>query len=1017
MKKLISFLLALVLLCGLLPAAVPVSAAADDQTATENGGLKLNKTAEYDEDNDQYWITLEAYATGTSTTINTAAPVDFVLVLDQSGSMADAMSTSNYNAYTGNERQNSNLYTKRHDTSNNQSSRNLHYKDGSTYYPVYVTRSQTYVYTALPATTTNTTYYSKRNNLYADSTGATKVDVSWDIEDWSVTYTYKVNGTTYTSSGRETVPSFITDGTCTFYERSTVNTYTYTYVKNNATYTIGTSTGDDTLFTDKTLYSYTSDTSTTRLESMMSAANTFADSVHKKAVEDNLNHRVAVVGFASDTSTYRNTEVLTGVTVESGNYIQNNGPSTGNSYYYYPEHYNYQGTQYGDRNINTAYKNALQNMNTDAGYENVTNAIGYLTARGGTQTDHGLAMAKGIFGQNPIAAGENRKRVVVLLTDGIPTGNSNRYDSTVFDDAKDIADDLKDKDQYNAIIYTIGIFDGANAEKAGSVGIGSSDADKGNYVCQWLSSNNGTPPTSGADSYYLSASTQESLNKIFLKIAGELKTTTSASTELGTATTVQDVVAPQFQLPNDFDASKVELKTYPCNGVDSSGNPTFSSTANADAMGAVATIDTNGKLNVTGFDYKENWCGQATDASGTKTYCGNKLVIRFPVKVKDGFLGGNDVYTNTEAKVYPSPEDAALGADAVGTFPRPHVNVPIGTITVTTTDKNVYLTQIPEENTLKSGITVKCGNVDITDPSQLESWQTEYVTITTDVTTPTDFDATTDDTGSVTVKVTPNATADTTKPGKVATEQTGTGTYKINVFKPELTFTDGEVWYGDTAPTDYTDNLTKTVWKHGSDEADETMGEAPKLTITYTPDADKIVDNKVATKSDIPVKATVSIGNKDVTEYTTFVHGTCNVDGCTWNEAKGDENGDPAFLLHVKTCSLTIKKTGNVDGNDYFVFDIKQDGKAYTQATIKGTGSVTITGLPVGTYDVSEDGSTAWRYESTLINSSSSVTLSSTDPDATVTCTNTKTENKWLNDFTRVTNIYGATSGEFDGNN
>lgn len=1017
MKKLISFLLALVLLCGLLPAAVPVSAAADDQTTPENGGLKLNKTAEYDEENDQYWITLEAYATGTSTTINTAAPVDFVLVLDQSGSMANKMSTNNYNAYTGDERKNSNLYTKRHDNSNNQNSRNLHYKDGSTYYPVYVTRSQTYVYTALPATTTNTTYNSKQNNLYADPNGNTRVEVSWSFSI-PIQYTYKIGDNILTSSGREEVPSFISDGSYTFYERSSVNTYTYTYVKNGATYPIGTSTGDDTLFTDATLYSYTSDTSATRLDSLITAANTFADSVHKKAVEDNLDHRVAVVGFASNTSSYKNTEVLTGVTVSDGRYITDNGPSTW-PYYYYPKHYNYQGTQYGDRNINTAYKNALQDMKTDAGYKNVTDAIGYLTAYGGTQTDHGLAMAKGIFEQNPIQAGESRKRVVVLLTDGIPTGDGSDYSSSTYSSAKTIADTLKGS-SYNAIIYTIGIFDGANAEKAGSVDRDSSDADKGNYVCQQLSSNNGTPPTSGADSYYLSASTQESLNKIFLKIAGELKTTTSASTELGTSTTVQDVVAPQFQLPDGFVANQVELKTYPCNGVDSSGNPTFSSTANTlesvafDAMGAEATVDTNGKLNVNGFDYKENWCGQATDASGGKTYCGNKLVIRFPVEVKDGFLGGNDVYTNTEAKVYPSPEDAALGVDAVGTFPRPQVNVPIGTITVTTTDKNVYLTQIPDDETLKSGITVKCGDVDITDPSKLADWQTAYVDITTTVTTPDGFDATADDTGKVTATVSPKTSANTSKPGKAATEQTETGTYKINVFKPELTFIDGEVWYGDTAPTDYTTNKTKEVWKHDSVEADtETMGEAPQLTITCTP-GDGIDDGKVATKSDIPVKATVSIGNTDVTKYTNFVHGKCDVTGCTWDAEVND--GDPAFLLHVKTCSLTITKTGDtVDGSDYFVFDIKQDGKAYTQATIKGTGSVTITGLPVGTYDVSEDGSTAWRYTSSMA-PNSSVTLSSANPAATVTCTNTKTENKWLNDFTRVTNVYGATSGVLDGN-
>lgn len=55
---------------------------------TDNG-LILDKTATYNASAKTVTIRLEAYTTGTVTTTTTTVPVDIVLVLDQSGSMAD----------------------------------------------------------------------------------------------------------------------------------------------------------------------------------------------------------------------------------------------------------------------------------------------------------------------------------------------------------------------------------------------------------------------------------------------------------------------------------------------------------------------------------------------------------------------------------------------------------------------------------------------------------------------------------------------------------------------------------------------------------------------------------------------------------------------------------------------------------------------------------------------------------------------------------------------------------------
>ena len=62
-------------------------------------GLILNKTATPVEGSaDDYKITLEAYTTGTVSTSETTKPTDIVLVLDQSGSMDDNMTSYTYTA-------------------------------------------------------------------------------------------------------------------------------------------------------------------------------------------------------------------------------------------------------------------------------------------------------------------------------------------------------------------------------------------------------------------------------------------------------------------------------------------------------------------------------------------------------------------------------------------------------------------------------------------------------------------------------------------------------------------------------------------------------------------------------------------------------------------------------------------------------------------------------------------------------------------------------------------------------
>lgn len=66
-------------------------------TVTEDG-LVMSKTVTKGEGDDQFLLTLEAYATGSTTTTTTKKPVDIVLVLDVSGSMDENLMNYTYNS-------------------------------------------------------------------------------------------------------------------------------------------------------------------------------------------------------------------------------------------------------------------------------------------------------------------------------------------------------------------------------------------------------------------------------------------------------------------------------------------------------------------------------------------------------------------------------------------------------------------------------------------------------------------------------------------------------------------------------------------------------------------------------------------------------------------------------------------------------------------------------------------------------------------------------------------------------
>lgn len=321
-SKAISFLLSLSILASMIiPGTLALPASADDTPEDPKKGMEISKTATPNEDG-TYTITLEAYATGEkiSTEVTKDVPTDIVLVLDQSGSMTKNMNTYDFRAYTN--KSNNDYYNLRH----NGGSSNLYYKleDGS-YATVSVEQTQTgskATYTKCPASWKNYKYSYNAKNLYAKvGDEYQKVTLTRSgVAELDYTYTFE-DGTTFKSSGYFESPGdfggrgplYVLDGITYEYR------YTYSYTdKDGASHQIGTSDGANNQPTDFILYERYQDGTVTRLQALKTAVTGFSNAVAEKAAgkdgqlgtNDDVDHRIAVVGFASQSGYGNNTELL-----------------------------------------------------------------------------------------------------------------------------------------------------------------------------------------------------------------------------------------------------------------------------------------------------------------------------------------------------------------------------------------------------------------------------------------------------------------------------------------------------------------------------------------------------------------------------------------------------------------------------------------------------------------------------------------------------------------------------------
>lgn len=697
-----------------------------------------------------------------------------------------------------------------------------------------------------------------------------------------------------------------------------------------------------------------------RLLALKTAATTFVNQVSKEATENNVDHRIAIVGFSSDG--YNNTEILTGCAVNNNNGVQYVAkPSSGTSRDY-------------SKYISACGTALVTPQSAKA-------AINYLEAAGGTETDKGMQMAKDIL-DNDSKKNDDRNRVVVLFTDGVPLIYTNEYNSQSTTDRANRAISISNGICDKATVYTVGVFSGANGDLSNGLPANTGNwngANKPNRFMHLVSSNypdatamNVTGEKNSSlkndDSYYLSAGDAATLNSIFEKIGNNIS---AHSIELGEEAQVRDIVSPYFTAPANADGITVyaEKATY------SGGEYTWTRDDTYTGMTAAVNGST---VTVTGFDYDANFVSETgrkeTNPKENGDFHGRRLVVEFNVTVKPEFLGGNYVPTNRpDSGVY----------DKTGTivenFEYPTVSIPVKAPTLTAADKNIYYngTQLTASDLCQAEIPTNMG---------------DYVTLSfaADKT----ISSTEDGNYTVTVTATPKYTID----GQEQSTATATTTASVAVYKPEITFNDSRINYGDTA--DYNSNGGAVVWKHGNDVAvaANMTGTAPALTYAYDPAA-------AAFTKDTYVKVTVSANGETLpADVVTFLHDdTCDFPGCS-------SSFDPAqgqFIVHINVFDLTIQKTAKagttIDPNQTFVFKVKNNDNGKTmEIVITGAGQKTVKSLPMGSYTITEDTGWSWQYRPT--EATQTITVSETSK--TVTFENEKTPTNWLTSIADVINTW-----------
>lgn len=245
----------------------------------------------------------------------------------------------------------------------------------------------------------------------------------------------------------------------------------------------------------------------------------------------------------------------------------------------------------------------------------IDNWIDNLGANGATNTAAGFKSAKEIFDNSSNWAGvhqnQNRKKLIVFLTDGVPTTYSD-FNENVATSTVTTATTLKGA-SYNAEIYSLGIFDAA--KYTGSLGNNANIKKVSKFMKDVASD----------DSKYMTADSVQGLYDIFNSITDNMPTSVTA--------TITDVIDSRFELTT---GEKDRLK----------------------GRGATVAENDDGTTTVT-------WTNTTVNSKTGNTPGWHETI---EIKAKDDFIGGNMIPTN-------GPASGITVGDNTKYFPQPSVNV------------------------------------------------------------------------------------------------------------------------------------------------------------------------------------------------------------------------------------------------------------------------------------------------------------------------------------------------------
>lgn len=590
---------------------------------------------------------------------------------------------------------------------------------------------------------------------------------------------------------------------------------------------------------------------TKKLTALKNAVNNFIDQVAAKEAADGVKHQISIVKFAGETTDK----------VGNDTYDETTG-------------------MWPFEETNTYNYSQIVKGLTDAkdGQSTLKSTVNALKAGGATSADYGMKHAQTVLA----GARSDATKVIVMFTDGEPNHYSG-FDQDVADAAIYAAKQLKDS---GATVYTVGCMDGANGTPVTSW-YGVKDVNKymhlvsSNYKNAESMSSPGTstyPP--GGKSYYLSAGNSTELNNVFENISSQIG---GSDAELTSSSVLKDAVTPYFEIP-DGASAQVTLKTADY-GVKDDGTPGFSNEKTITDGSVKATVSDNA-VSVTGFDYSANWCGPRTDAAGSTTYSGQKLIVEFTIQPTAAFLGGNGVQTNvgTDDGIYAPGETTP-----VEKFDPQQVDVPVKAVVPQATDTAIYLGQ---KTNLQDRVT--------TNVSQLDEVNNKYVNVT--------YTVKDENGGTVGTYTVPAGSSsgtwvwsDTASGGTVAPKQTTTYTVTCTV-SPTQTGTYERVSKDATFTiTVNTCSLTisKTVTGDGANQNQT-------FVFDVKDSAGKLVTTIVLKGGEQKTITGLAVGTYTVTEDTNW----------SWSYSIVDGNNKSAALSGT-TPSATVAVTNHYDSHNW----------------------------------------------------------------------------------------------------